>query len=271
MAESPENESAIARWFRNPRVVGFALLGTIGGAFQVAGVTSMVLANIILGAGVWIFITAEVWCSKWIKSTGRYSVAVVLLTSCLSGVVAIRLALTIADLKKQQGPDTTLVDRWSKPQPGSQQPSTIPQPIHPSALRPKQPPSPPPCGPLTAVSGGVPAVAGNDSATVKVTRSSSASGATIREFKTTGKGSYEVGMEMLPNWRSEVLEFKFSNNTSQDFSASVFSSDPASTFSFDYFVKVMLPTCAHYRRTNLCQSRGRAGRTLSLYPSGRYA
>jgi hypothetical protein len=55
-------------------------------------------------------------------------------------------------------------------------------------------------------SGGV-----KDKATVKVTRGSSASGATTRDFETTGQGSYEVDMDMPPNWRPEVLDFRFSD------------------------------------------------------------
>lgn len=97
-----EGESVAARLFRSPLLVGLALLGTIGAAFQVAGVTSMLLANIILAAGVWIFITAEVWCSKWIKKTGRYTTSVVLLASSLSGILTVGIAITITGLKQQQ-------------------------------------------------------------------------------------------------------------------------------------------------------------------------
>lgn len=102
VGDLPDKELLVVRFFRSPWVVGIALLGSIATAFQVAGVTSMILASIILAAGVWVFITIEVLCSKWIKKFGRYFGSIVLLASCLSGVLSVRLAVIISELRHQQ-------------------------------------------------------------------------------------------------------------------------------------------------------------------------
>jgi ATP/ADP translocase len=87
-------------------LIGVAILGTVAGAFRVAGVASMFLANLMLIIGVWIVITIEVWCSNWIRRTGRYFGAVILSTVLISGTASVGLALTIANLKKQQMVET---------------------------------------------------------------------------------------------------------------------------------------------------------------------
>jgi hypothetical protein len=101
MDNAQSENSVLVRLFRNPLVVGLAILGTIAGAFQVAGVTSMLLAKVMLAAGIWIFITVEVGCSKWIKRTRRHFSSVLLTACCLSGIGALKLATTIADVKRQ--------------------------------------------------------------------------------------------------------------------------------------------------------------------------
>jgi hypothetical protein len=102
LPQAPQEESRITRWFRNPLLVGLTILATVAGAFQVAGVVSMTLAVVILALGVWVFVTAEVWCSKWLNKTGRYAGACVLLASGISGCAAVGVAVIISDLKQQQ-------------------------------------------------------------------------------------------------------------------------------------------------------------------------
>jgi pimeloyl-ACP methyl ester carboxylesterase len=63
------------------------------------------------------------------------------------------------------------------------------------------------CGSIPAASGPAPSAA-NDIPSVVVTRSSSSSGANVRDFVTTGRGRYDVDM-LVPNWRPEALEFRF--------------------------------------------------------------
>jgi len=106
-------------WLRNPVVIGLALLATVAGAFQVAGVVSMLLANIILAGGVWIFIVVEVWCSRWIKKLGRFSMCAVLCASGISGTASVLLSRLISDLRQQQ-----------QAQQPSPQPSIVVDPAH---------------------------------------------------------------------------------------------------------------------------------------------
>jgi hypothetical protein len=83
---------------------------------------------------------------------------------------------------------------------------------------------PPPCGAAmkpgksagtglaSSAQGTTESIPASDAATVQVTRGSSASGATIREFTTHGtKAIYEVSMAM-PGWMPEELEFRFAEN-----------------------------------------------------------
>jgi hypothetical protein len=64
------------------------------------------------------------------------------------------------------------------------------------------------CGAIPPNANREPPVAGSQSTSVLVTRSSAASGANVREFVTTGGGIYEVDMK-VPSWRPEELDFKF--------------------------------------------------------------
>jgi hypothetical protein len=113
--DDSQGKSAAARWLQNPLVVGLALIAMVSGALQVAGVVSMMLSKIMLAIGVWAFLTIEVWCSTWIKRTGLYVGVIVLSTSFLSGMSAVAIALTIADLKRQQAVNTPV----STPTPAS--------------------------------------------------------------------------------------------------------------------------------------------------------
>jgi hypothetical protein len=90
--------------FRNPLVIGLAALGAVATAFQVAGITNMLLAKLILIAGVWALLTIEVCCSNWIRKTGRYAFSIVLLSCCLSGLVSLQLAITINRLQIHYAP-----------------------------------------------------------------------------------------------------------------------------------------------------------------------
>jgi hypothetical protein len=73
-----------------------------------------------------------------------------------------------------------------------------------------------PCGPVRASSPATAPMGGGaaDFATATVTRGSSISGSTYRDFVTSGKGTYEVSMGMQPNWQPEALVFRFSPSTS---------------------------------------------------------
>lgn len=62
----------------------------------------MPVATLILVFGVWIFVTLEVACSKWIRRTGLYRSSIILAVSTSSAIVAICLDYKILDLKKQQ-------------------------------------------------------------------------------------------------------------------------------------------------------------------------
>ena len=99
------DESRTASILRHPFTIGLAIIGAIALAFQSAGVPSMLLAKIVLACGVWMFITAEVYFSKWIKKTGRYAGSVVLMVCCLSGIGTIDLCKVIAQMKQQQPSD----------------------------------------------------------------------------------------------------------------------------------------------------------------------
>jgi hypothetical protein len=130
MAETSQSESRPAKLLRNPLVVGLALLTAIATAFQVAGVTTMLLAKIILAGGVWILIVVEVWCSKWIRTTGLYAHSIVLLTCTLSGFGAVSLGALINNLKQQQIAMTIspVVDGGHHESPPTSAPAPPPQP-----------------------------------------------------------------------------------------------------------------------------------------------
>lgn len=104
-----EHESFMVRLLRKPLVVALAILAFIATAFQVAGVNSMLVASIILAAGVWIFVTAEVWCSKWIRKSGPYIGSIVLSVSGFSGTLAVGLAMVIAELRAKPGTPVLVV------------------------------------------------------------------------------------------------------------------------------------------------------------------
>jgi hypothetical protein len=82
-------------------VISLAILGTIAGAFRIAGVGSVFIANLLLIAGVGLLIPIEVGCSKWIRKTGRYSWSIILIAVFISGTATVFLAQTIASLKQQ--------------------------------------------------------------------------------------------------------------------------------------------------------------------------
>ncbi len=56
----------------------------------------------MLVGGVFIFLTVEVLCSKWIRKTGRYGHSIVLVVGCVSGIASLWLSATISELKYQQ-------------------------------------------------------------------------------------------------------------------------------------------------------------------------
>lgn len=124
----------MAKFFRNPLVIGLALLSTIATAFQVAGVTTVLLAKIILACGMWIFVTLEVWLSKWIKKTGRLAPSVILLSAFLSGTAAVTLGVTIAIMKQQQ---TTILGMTSPTASSvATTATTVPSPAAPASTSP---------------------------------------------------------------------------------------------------------------------------------------
>ena len=102
MAADPSPNESAAKWLRNPIVIVAAVLSTIAGAFRIAGVSSMLIADLLLIVGVWGLITIEVSCSKWIRKTGRYSSSIILATAFVSGAGSAGLAQLITNLKKQQ-------------------------------------------------------------------------------------------------------------------------------------------------------------------------
>jgi hypothetical protein len=124
------NESTAAKWLRSPILITAAVLSTVAGAFRIAGVSSMLIADLLLIVGVWIVITLEVACSKWIRKTGKYSGSIILCTVFISGTASARLALVIAALKQQQTVQTL----------GPALPTPIPEPG-----------PPPPSGPVLRV------------------------------------------------------------------------------------------------------------------------
>ena len=78
------------------------VLAAIGTAFQIAGVTSTLLADVILIFGVWIFSGAEVWFAQWIKTTGRYKNSVVAGVTSVAGCCALAVSGWISNAKSQQ-------------------------------------------------------------------------------------------------------------------------------------------------------------------------
>jgi len=79
----------VVRFLKNPLVVCLAVLVAIATAFQVAGVTSMPLAKLILASGVWAFLAIETCCSKWIRACHRYAFSVILLVTCVAGLASL--------------------------------------------------------------------------------------------------------------------------------------------------------------------------------------
>jgi hypothetical protein len=75
------------------------VLATIGTAFQIAGVNSVPLANLVLIFGVWIFTGAEVWFSRRVKSWGLYRYSAIAGASCLAGCVAVLISGYISGLR----------------------------------------------------------------------------------------------------------------------------------------------------------------------------
>ena|SRR5271165_1711169 len=118
-SESPENESATAKWLRNPVVLSLAVISTIAGAFRIAGVGSILIANLLLILGVGVLIPVEVGCSKWIRKTGRYAVPIIIASTFFSGAVVFLLSRTITSLRQQTTTNTTTapVQSASKPNP----------------------------------------------------------------------------------------------------------------------------------------------------------
>src|ERR1035438_426317 len=102
MAADPSPNESAAKWLRNPIVIVAAVLSTIAGAFRIAGVSSMLIADLLLIVGVWGLITIEVSCSKWIRKTGKYFSSIILATAFVSGAGSASLAQLITNLKKQE-------------------------------------------------------------------------------------------------------------------------------------------------------------------------
>ena len=92
----------IGRFLKNPLVVCLAVLVAIAGAFQVAGVTSMPLAKIILALGVWVFLVIETSCSIWVRTCRRYAFSVILAVTCATGLGSVYIARLISNMKVAQ-------------------------------------------------------------------------------------------------------------------------------------------------------------------------
>jgi len=109
-----ENESGPAKWLKKPFVFISAIIACVASAYRIAGVASFLIAKLLLITGVWAIPAIEVWCSKWIKKTGRFQGSIILLTVFVSGVAALFLAQNIANQKIEQAvekspPTTTTV------------------------------------------------------------------------------------------------------------------------------------------------------------------
>ena len=115
--------------------------------------------------------------------------------SASTGVIVLLMVIVL------RGP---LARQWEREHPGRPRPkeTIVRVAVQPSNI----------CGPV-APSSQLPTTPGSDAATTKVTRSSSASGATVRAFTTTGTGIYDVSMDMPNSWRPEELEFQFGNTS----------------------------------------------------------
>ena len=90
---------AMVRFLRNPVLIGLSVVTVIASAFQLAGVVSMPLVNIVLGGGVWVLLITEVWASEWIRKTGKYWPSVVLAASAVSGTLPVTIAATIYTMR----------------------------------------------------------------------------------------------------------------------------------------------------------------------------
>ena len=98
------------------------VIATVGAAFQIAGATSVALANVVLVFGVWIFTGAEVWFSAWIRRTKRYRNSVFAAILCVTGCAVLGVKVWITTLINQQRSST------SSPVPVSPQPDKQPTP-----------------------------------------------------------------------------------------------------------------------------------------------
>jgi hypothetical protein len=79
----------------------------VAAAFQIAGVPSLVLSYIVLVFGVWIFTSAEVWFSGWVKRTGLYRSSILAATCCLAGCLTLWLGGLITNYRLSQSPEET--------------------------------------------------------------------------------------------------------------------------------------------------------------------
>jgi hypothetical protein len=98
MAEDSKQEDKL----RKPLILIGGVLVASGTAFQLAGVTTVLLANIVLIFGIWIFLIAEAWYSDWIKRTGLYRNSIIALIGCAGGIGTVTLSDIIKSMRPTQ-------------------------------------------------------------------------------------------------------------------------------------------------------------------------
>ncbi len=89
-------------WLRSPVTIVVTVLGMVFAAYELAGVLTMLLANIALVIGVWTIPTLEVAFSAWIKRVGLYRNSVVLLACAVWGFSALGVSYDIAAKRVSQ-------------------------------------------------------------------------------------------------------------------------------------------------------------------------
>jgi hypothetical protein len=110
-----------------------AILAASGTACQIAGITSLLLANAVLIFGIWILTVAEVWFSESVNRTGRYKPSIIAVACCFSGCAALAVSGAINNVRlnnlAQQiaKANTTTINQDSPSQPRvSEPPKRIP-------------------------------------------------------------------------------------------------------------------------------------------------
>src|SRR5579862_3883684 len=94
--------AALRNVFRSPQFIGLGVFAALVAAIQVAGVTSMLAAKVIVGIFVWAFLVFEIWASGWIKNARRYGNSILLVAACAIGCGSVYFLQVLAELRMQQ-------------------------------------------------------------------------------------------------------------------------------------------------------------------------